>query len=168
MAAPVPQAPMTRNLGVCASATGPRRCPTVPREEGANPPVAEREAVERSGLRRSWLRRGASTPSLLSAFVFALVAIAELWSPIAHGMYPLPGDIGQQWPLTHVGTQPPVPRNSLLSDVYVDFGPFLHFDVSNITHGRLPLWNPYNGNGQPYLADDQTVVLSPFGSGAKY
>ena len=99
---------------------------------------------------------------VLVACLFAVFGVIELWSPIAHGTYLLPSDIGQRWPITNVASQPPVARNPLQTDVYVDFGPFLHFDVANVTHGQLPLWNPYDGNGEPYLADDQTVVLSPF------
>jgi hypothetical protein len=98
----------------------------------------------------------------LVAVLFMVMGVVELWTPIVHGGYYLPGDIGQLWPITHVSAAPPVPHNSLESDVYVDFGPFLHYDISQFDQGTLPTWNPDNGNGQPYLADDQTVVLSPF------
>ena len=94
--------------------------------------------------------------------LFALFAVVELWTPIAHGGYFSPTDIGQLWAVTRTAAGPPSPKNALQSDVYVDFDPFLHYDVAQVTSGHFPSWNPYNGNGQPFFADDQTIVLSPF------
>jgi hypothetical protein len=100
---------------------------------------------------------------VLVAGLFLLFAVVELWSPIAHGTYLFPGDIGQKSPITRQPTASDSIRNPLQSDVYVDLGPFLHFDVTQVEHqGVVPLWNPDNGNGEPYLADDQTMVFSPF------
>jgi len=96
------------------------------------------------------------------AILFFGFSLAELWTPIVHGSYFMPGDIGQDWPLTHVAGGPHHPRTPSESDVYDDFGPFLRYDISQFDAGHLATWNPYNGNGQPYLADAQTVVLSPF------
>jgi hypothetical protein len=97
------------------------------------------------------------------AALFLAFAVVELWTPIVHGGYFLPGDLGQVTSMTRVGGGATLaPQNRLPSDVYVDFGPFLHFDAAQVGAGHFPTWNPYNGNGQPYFADDQTVVASPF------
>jgi hypothetical protein len=90
------------------------------------------------------------------------LAVVELWTPLTHSGWYFPGDIGQTFALTHVAGHPFRPANVNLGDPYVNFGPFLQFDRDQVLGGHLPLWNPYNGNGQPYLADNQTVVLSPF------
>jgi len=79
-----------------------------------------------------------------------------------HGEWYFPGDLGQLFPITRVASHPVAAHNALESDAYVDFGPFLHFDVQQVQAGHLPSWNPYNGNGQPFLADLQTGVFSPF------
>jgi hypothetical protein len=99
---------------------------------------------------------------VLVALLFFLFAVVELWSPIFDDAVLFPGDLGQLAPITRVEGRSTTPQNALLSDVYVDFGPFLHHDADVDHAGWLPAWNPYNGNGQPYLADAQTMVLSPF------
>jgi membrane protein YfhO len=101
-------------------------------------------------------------PNIVVALLFAALAVIELWTPIVHGGYLLPGDFGQLWTITKIPHGPHVPHNPLQGDVYDAFGPFLHFDVAQANAGHLATWDPYNGNGQPYLADAQTVVVSPF------
>lgn len=107
-------------------------------------------------------RRIAAWRGVAAAIFFLGLAVIELWSPIVHGGDYLPGDLGQLSTITRVGTAPVQPKNDVVSDVYDDFGPFLRFDAAQVRAGHLPTWNPYSGNGQPYLADGQTVVLSPF------
>jgi hypothetical protein len=109
---------------------------------------------------RPWNNR--IRPNVVVALLFAAFAVIELWTPIVHGGYYIPGDFTQLWPITKVAHGPKAPRNPLESDVYDAFGPFLHFDVAQFDSGHLPTWNPYDGNGMPYLADAQTVVVSPF------
>src|SRR5580658_3617939 len=36
------------------------------------------------------------------------------------------------------------------------------FAVAEVRAGRLPLWNPHEYCGQPFLAASQTAVFSPF------
>lgn len=108
--------------------------------------------------------RRATANHLAAALFFAGIAVAELWTPLVHGGVFGPADIGQAWVVTRVPGQPVAARNALQTDVYVDFLPFLHYDVAQVRAGHLPTWNPLDGNGLPYLADNQTVVLSPFTS----
>ena len=43
----------------------------------------------------------------------------------------------------------------------LQFWPWRHFAAQELRAGRLPLWNPYTGNGTPLLADHQSAVLYP-------
>lgn len=114
------------------------------------------------GVQASLERTRKRTRHAFAALLFLVFAVVELWTPIVHGGYYLPADIGQLFSLTHVHGQPSTPKNAVLSDVYVAFGPILHYDVAQVSQGHLPTWNANNGNGQPYFADNQTVVVSPF------
>lgn len=54
------------------------------------------------------------------------------------------------------------PANRLLSDPPFQMQPWLHFALEELRAGRLPLWNPHNGGGQPLLANYQSSLLSPW------
>ena len=41
------------------------------------------------------------------------------------------------------------------------FQPLRWFTAQELLHGRLPLWNPYNASGEPWLANPQTGVFYP-------
>ena len=41
------------------------------------------------------------------------------------------------------------------------FQPMHWFTTSELRHFRLPLWNPYNASGEPWLANPQTAVFYP-------
>ena len=41
------------------------------------------------------------------------------------------------------------------------FALFLHFAADSLRHGIVPLWNPYNSYGAPFMADIQTCVFYP-------
>jgi hypothetical protein len=41
------------------------------------------------------------------------------------------------------------------------FQPLRYFTAFELSHGRLPLWNPYNASGEPWLANPQTGVFYP-------
>lgn len=43
----------------------------------------------------------------------------------------------------------------------LQFWPWRTFAAQELRAGRLPLWNPYSGNGTPLLADHQSAVLYP-------
>jgi hypothetical protein len=108
------------------------------------------------------VRRASAWSGVAAALFFLGLAVVELWTPIVHGGDYLPADLGQLSAITRIGLDTAQPKNQVVSDAYVDFGPFLRFDAAQVRAGHLPTWNPYSGNGQPYLADGQTVVLSPF------
>jgi hypothetical protein len=41
------------------------------------------------------------------------------------------------------------------------FQPLRYFTAEEVRHFRLPLWNPYNASGEPWLANPQTGVFYP-------
>jgi len=46
-------------------------------------------------------------------------------------------------------------------DHYDYFAPLRHFTAEVLRSGHLPLWNPYNGSGERWLANPQTGVFYP-------
>jgi len=41
------------------------------------------------------------------------------------------------------------------------FQPLRYFTAEEVRHFRLPLWNPYNASGEPWLANPQTGIFYP-------
>jgi hypothetical protein len=41
------------------------------------------------------------------------------------------------------------------------FFPWMEYAIQQILHGNLPLWNPYNGWGAPFLANYQSAIFYP-------
>jgi hypothetical protein len=54
-----------------------------------------------------------------------------------------------------------VPANPLLTDVTYLVHPLLLWGAREIAEGRLPLWNPHNFAGSPYLANPHTAMFFP-------
>jgi len=50
----------------------------------------------------------------------------------------------------------------ILADPVCEVEPDRQFAIAELRAGRLPLWNPHEYCGQPFLAANQTAVLSPF------
>src|SRR5260221_11154862 len=41
------------------------------------------------------------------------------------------------------------------------FVAFAHYQAVRLGQGEVPLWNPYNNGGHPFLADTQAAVFFP-------
>lgn len=52
-------------------------------------------------------------------------------------------------------------HNSVLGDDIYTYLPWIDFAWRSLRQGVLPLWNPYNGAGQPLLANMQSSILFP-------
>src|SRR5215212_9500707 len=48
-----------------------------------------------------------------------------------------------------------------LRDHFDYFQPLRWFTATELQAGHLPLWNPYNASGEPWLANPQTGVFYP-------
>lgn len=57
----------------------------------------------------------------------------------------------------------PLAQNEVLSfrDHFDYFQPLRMFTATELRRGHLPLWNPYNASGEPWLANPQTAVFYP-------
>ncbi len=58
-------------------------------------------------------------------------------------------------------------QNPLLGDVTSQFVPWEMFARRMLNSGSVPLWNPYNGCGEPFLANGQSAVFYPFSVAAR-
>lgn len=95
------------------------------------------------------------------ALLFAVIVLAELWSPLVRGGVYTPADIGQASAITANPAQPRTTNRSQL-DVYEEIDPALAFESRAVRGGHLPWWNPYDGNGEPFLGDAIPATFSPF------
>jgi len=87
------------------------------------------------------------------------------WSAVFAGKALLPTDLIYQldplWrPLAPQGFT--FPDNQLLIDQVYQFYPWKQFTMRSLAEGRLPLWNPFINGGQPFLANGQSALFSPF------
>lgn len=105
-------------------------------------------------LRRERLCAGLALLALL------LVFFAEPIARLGSGVWST-ADLTQSFGFTQLAPGH-VPANRLLSDPPFQMQPWLHFALEELRAGRLPLWNPYNGGGQPLFANYQSALLSPF------
>lgn len=53
------------------------------------------------------------------------------------------------------------PSNSLLGDRVTQFYPWRLFLQQSLRQGHLPLWNPANNGGQPFVGNAQSAVFDP-------
>ena len=53
------------------------------------------------------------------------------------------------------------PWNPLMYDSIGQFYPWRSYAGASISHGSIPLWNPYQFCGAPFLANSQSAVLYP-------
>lgn len=98
-----------------------------------------------------------------AALILGALALLFLWTPLSsagHSTF-LTVDVLQNNTLTQLWVDHR-PRNLLLSDPFTEFVPWIEFARAELTNGRLPLWNPFNGAGAPLLANYQSAVFSVF------
>ncbi len=59
-------------------------------------------------------------------------------------------------------TPNPLNQQSLVEgDFSGQFVAFAHYQAVRLAQGEVPLWNPYNNGGHPFLADTQSAVFYP-------
>ena len=101
----------------------------------------------------------------LAAILLTILLAIFFWPAVFAGRALLPTDLIFQldplWqPLEPEGFT--FPGNQLLSDQVYQFYPWKLYAVESLAEGRIPLWNPYINGGQPFLANAQTAIFSPF------
>ncbi|MDO8269805.1 MAG: hypothetical protein Q7T54_04005 [Candidatus Levybacteria bacterium] len=93
-------------------------------------------------------------------FLFLAIGFIILFLLLSNNFIYLPVDILNYFPAFTLEKWIRV-HNSLLADPVFQFEPWRIYAKSRILMGELPLWNPYNGAGVPFLANPQTGLFYP-------
>ncbi|MCE5200639.1 MAG: YfhO family protein [Armatimonadota bacterium] len=96
--------------------------------------------------------------------LFLILVCIFLWRPIFTGQALLPGDyLAQMSPWNSiVKPSTPTPQwNPLQWDSIAQFYPWRVFYARSMHSGHLPLWNPHQFCGTPFMANGQSAVLYP-------
>ena len=100
--------------------------------------------------------------------LFLILVLVFLWRPIFTGRALLPGDyLARMQPWTAVESQKskvesPRPQwNPLEWDAIAQFYPWRVFYARSMRSGHIPLWNPHQFCGTPFLANGQSACLYP-------
>ncbi len=96
--------------------------------------------------------------------LFLILVCLFLWRPIFTGKALLPGDYLAEmrpWNAVVKPSAPPPQWNPLQWDAIAQFYPWRVLYARSMSHGKIPLWNPYQFHGAPFLADGQSAVLYP-------
>ena len=120
--------------------------------------------IEPTADERPTLRASAHAPTSVSCRArLALLLVLFFSTPLSRYRYVYysSADLTQDFSLTRVAPNH-APGNKLLSDAVVQMQPWLMFNREELRAGRIPLWNPYNGDGCPHVANYQSAVFSPF------
>ncbi len=101
--------------------------------------------------------------------IFALLFILSLvlfWQQTMGGRTLLPTENLYQYEpyatYREVAKAPDVPHNALLSDLVLENFQWKSFIRESISKGEVPLWNPHQFSGIPFLAAGQQSTLYPF------
>ncbi len=101
---------------------------------------------------------------MLPYALFIILVCIFLWRPIFKGEALLPGDYLAQmspWNTVIKSTNPPPQWNPLQWDAIAQFYPWRVFYARSMNSGHIPLWNPHQFCGTPFLANGQSAVLYP-------
>jgi Bacterial membrane protein YfhO len=97
------------------------------------------------------------------AVIVTLMALVFLGTPLLQSKdhyYSVAGML-QAFPLLNV-QQGDSPNNTLLGDTITQIQPYLMYNRESLRAGKIPMWNPYNANGIPHLANYQSAIFSLF------
>jgi O-antigen/teichoic acid export membrane protein len=102
---------------------------------------------------------------LILALLFAL-PLVMFWQQTVGGRTLLPTEnLFQYEPFAtyrEVASAPEIPHNKLLSDLVLENFQWKSFIRESIAQGEIPLWNPHQFAGIPFLAAGQQSTLYPF------
>jgi len=99
-------------------------------------------------------------------FFFSLLAIVMFWQFFFRGLIPFPGDYMRAWyePWHTENAKNGallVSHKPVADDAFRLLYPMKLLSIQEIAQGTLPLWNPYNGAGQPLMAMMHPGFLTP-------
>ena len=102
-------------------------------------------------------------PRWLPPLFFALLSLVFLWRSFFTGDVFLPaGLLGRVAPYKAVIPAAAIPIwNPLRWDAVAQFYPWRLFAAQSLRSGFLPLWNPYQFCGAPFVANSQSAVFYP-------
>ena len=105
----------------------------------------------------------APLPRWIPPLFFALLSVLFLWRSFFTGDVFLPaGLLGHVAPYKSVIPADAVPLwNPLRWDAVAQFYPWRLFAAQSLRSGILPLWNPYQFCGTPFVANSQSAVFYP-------
>ena len=110
------------------------------------------------------LRASSLTIRRLVVFCALLAGPAALLAPaLAPGRALLPADLlvqSEPWK-SRLSDVPDAHWDPLVWDGIAQYYPWRHFAAESVRGGHLPLWNPYQFCGTPFLANGQSAVLYP-------
>ena len=111
----------------------------------------------------SSVKRLFSLPAWFPPLFFLCLGLLFFWKSLFGGDVFLPaGLLGHLSPWKQTGLYPTLPPwNPLRWDGIGQFYPWRHFSAETIRTGRIPLWNPYQFGGTPFVANSQSAVLYP-------
>lgn len=136
--------------------------------------VLGRKTLYDAGMKRSGKKNRASFfqkifryPNGLVFGIFIVSAIVVFRSFVFSGHPPFPGNYLQAWyepwkSLHFSDGRILLPHKPVAEDVFRHILPFRLLGVEMLQRFQLPLWNPYNGSGQPLLATLNSGFLDPF------
>ncbi len=99
---------------------------------------------------------------LLTALALLVPPCLLLWPVVAHGEVFLPADLLRDvapWRTANPASL--VPWNPLMWDGIAEFYPWRLFAAQTLRSGYLPLWNPHQFCGTPFVANSQSAVFYP-------
>ncbi len=99
------------------------------------------------------------TPILV--FIFCLFLASFYIYPIFSGLMLLPLDllVSNSGPWAYASTI--LLKNSFMQDAVLQIYPWHHLVFQSLTHGVVPLWNPYQFMGMPFMAGMRQMVFYP-------
>ena len=96
--------------------------------------------------------------------LFLILVCVFLWRPIFAGRALLPGDYLAEMKPWNTVVKPSASSpqwNPLQWDAIAQFYPWRVLYARSMSSGKIPLWNPYEFHGTPFLANGQSAVLYP-------
>lgn len=98
---------------------------------------------------------------MVPIFLLSALLAAVYIYPVFQGLVLLPLDL-------LVSNSPPwvlasqiLIKNSYMLDSVIQIFPWRHLTFTSLTHGIIPLWNPYQLTGLPFMAGMKTMVFYP-------